>query len=147
MRRGAFAGCGPAADTSSAEGRRNERQRKRHQKSEFALFQTSLPLFQLFYFVKCWRFFQELKSKGLYLSSQKKKNHPVVLCLRPPQNVKLGSFTCSSCTVTAKKCTKKRDARAKLLFASLLPFCRSRCRRRCLSSLLSIPRGSSVKAA
>ena len=76
VRRGAFAGCGPAADTSSAEGRRNERQRKRHQKSEFALFQTSLPLFQLFYFVKCWRFFQELKSKGLYLSSQKKKKTP-----------------------------------------------------------------------
>ena len=46
------------------------------QKSEFALFQTSLPLFQLFYFVKCWRFFQELKSKGLYLSSQKKKKTP-----------------------------------------------------------------------
>jgi len=39
--------------------------------------------------------------------------------------------------VTAKKCTKKRDARAELLFAnlSLLPFRRSRCRRRCLSSL------------
>ena len=40
--------------------RRRQRQRKRHSKSEFALLQTS-----------CWRFFQELNSKGLYLSSQK----------------------------------------------------------------------------
>ena len=44
----------------------------------------------------------------------------------------------------AKKCTKKRDARAKLFFANLnlFLFCRSRCRycrrRRCLSSLLFI---------
>ena len=41
--------------------------------------------------------------------------------------------------LTAKKCTKKRDTRAKLFFAnlSLLLFCRSCCcpRRRCLSSL------------
>ena len=43
--------------------RRRQRQRKRHSKSEFALLQTS-----------CWRFFQELNSKGLYLSSQKRKS-------------------------------------------------------------------------
>ena len=28
---------------------------------------------QLFYFVKCWRLFQEANSIGLYLSSQKEK--------------------------------------------------------------------------
>ena len=39
-------------------------------------------------------------------------NGPNVLCSRPPQNVKLGSYT-----VTAKNCEKKnRYARAKLLF-------------------------------
>ena len=40
----------------------------------------------------------------------------------------------------AKKCTKKRDARAKFLFCYYKPiaFCRSRCRRRrrCLSFLI-----------
>ena len=39
----------------------------------------------------------------------------VIACLRPSQNVKLGIFT-GSVQLTAKKCTKKRDARAKLLF-------------------------------
>ena len=43
--------------------------------------------------------------------------------------------------VTAKKCTKQRDTRAKLLFCPLNPllFCRSCCRRRrcCLTSLVS----------
>ena len=42
--------------------------------------------------------------------------------------------------VQAKKCTKKRDARAKLFFCQSKPiaFCRSRypCRRRCLSFLI-----------
>ena len=36
--------------------------------------------------------------------------------LRPSQNVKLGMFTGYVVQLTAKKCTKKRDARAKLLF-------------------------------
>ena len=61
-------------------------------------------------------FFRSWNRKDCILVHKRKKKHPVVLCLHPPQNVKLGSFTCSSCTVTAKKCTKKRDARAKLLF-------------------------------
>ena len=39
----------------------------------------------------------------------------VIACLRPSQNMKLGIFT-SSRAVRAKKCTKKCDARAKLLF-------------------------------
>ena len=37
-----------------------------------------------------------------------KKKRVVVVCLSPQQNVKLAT--------TARKCTKKRDARAKLLF-------------------------------
>ena len=49
--------------------------------------------------------------------------------------MKLGSFTSSgcSCSVTSKKCRKKRDARSKLLFCqskAIYFFCRSRCRRR-----------------
>ena len=52
----------------------------------------------------------------------------VVLCSRPRQNVKLGILiSCRSRAATAKKCTKKRDARAKLLFCqskaiAFLPF-------------------------
>ena len=38
------------------------------------------------------------------------------MCSRPPQNVKLGIAE------NAKKCTKKRDARAKLLFCQSEPF-------------------------
>ena len=39
----------------------------------------------------------------------------VVVCLRPPQNVKLGIITPYSCS-DGKEMYKKRDARAKLLF-------------------------------
>ena len=42
---------------------------------------------------------------------EEKKKKVVVLGSRPPQNVK---FSRRSYAVTAKKCTKKRDARAKL---------------------------------
>ena len=49
--------------------------------------------------------------------------------------------SCRRRATTARKCTKKREARAKLLFCQFKPiaFCRSRCcrHRRCLSSLLS----------
>ena len=68
------------------------------------------------------------------ITAQAKKKRIVVLCSRPRQHV---LSLCSSAT-TAKKCTKKPDARAKLLFTNrnLMGFCRSRCRLRCLSSLL-----------
>ena len=67
------------------------------------------------------------------ITAQAKKKRFVVLCSRPRQHV---LSRCSSAT-TAKKCTKKLDARAKLLFANLnfMGFCRSRCCYRCLSSL------------
>ena len=48
---------------------------KQPAKSELALFQTSSLLFQLFLLIKCWRFFQDLNSKGLYLNSQKEKDN------------------------------------------------------------------------
>ena len=64
------------------------------------------------------------------IKAQEKKKRIVVLCSRPRQHV---LSRCSSAT-TAKKCTKKPDAGAKL-FANLnlMGFCCSRCR--CLSSL------------
>ena len=61
--------------------------KKRHLKSEFALlcFPSRLILQRLANFL-------ELNSKGLYQSSEKKKRR-VVLCFRPRQNVKSGTFT------------------------------------------------------
>ena len=56
--------------------------------------------------------FLELNSKTLYQSSGKEQGSR--LRPRPGQNVKLGTFTGSSRVATAKKCTKKRDARAKI---------------------------------
>ena len=55
----------------------------------------------------------ELNSKTLHQSSGKEQESR---CLRsrPGQNVKLGTFTGCSRVATAKKCTKKRDARAKI---------------------------------
>ena len=59
--------------------------------------------------------FLELNSKTLYQSSGKEQESR---CLRssPGQNLKLATFTGCSRVATAKKCTKKRDALAKLLF-------------------------------
>ena len=58
--------------------------------------------------------FLELNSKTLYQSSGKEQESR---CLRsrPGQNVNLGTFTGCSRVATAKKCTKKRDARAKMV--------------------------------
>ena len=45
--------------------------RKRHLKSEFALFQTSLILFNFIQFVKCWRNYPGVNPKGPYVSLKK----------------------------------------------------------------------------
>ena len=47
---------------------------------------------------------------------QEKKKEVVSFCSRPPQNLKSGTFPLKSRAVTTKTCTKKRDARAELLF-------------------------------
>ena len=71
---------------------------------------------------------------------QKEKKKVVALCSRPGTKREIRYFhQCCSRAVTAKKCTKKRDERAKLCSANLnlLLLCRSRwsrCRR-CLSFL------------
>ena len=54
-----------------------------------------------------------IDSKGLYQRSGKEKESCCLVFPSSSKNVKLGIFTCSRAT-TAKKCTKKRDARAKL---------------------------------
>ena len=86
-----------------------QRLRKLHLKSEFAS-NLNRRLFHLIQFVKFWSCV--LKH---CIKVQEKKNKAVALCSRPPQNVKLLIFTSKSCR-DGKKCTKKRDGLAKLLF-------------------------------
>ena len=47
--------------------------RKRQLKSVFALLHTLSRVFHHVQFVKCWRIFVELNSKGLYQSSEREK--------------------------------------------------------------------------
>ena len=68
---------------------RRRRLRKRHLKSEFALPQTLSCLFQLVWYVICRRMFLELA----LLKFGHKRKKVVVLCSRPRQNVKLGTYT------------------------------------------------------
>ena len=52
---------------------RRGRLRKRQLKCVFALLKTLSRLFHFVLFIRCWRIFLELNSKGLYLSSGKEK--------------------------------------------------------------------------
>ena len=62
----------PLSTTQELKQTRQRRQRKRHPKSEFALFQPwSLTLFYLVHLAKCWLISLCLNSKGPYLSSVK----------------------------------------------------------------------------
>ena len=99
---------------------RRRRLRKRLLKSEVALLQTLLRLFHRVKFVKCWHFFLELNSKRMYRSTGKERESRCLVFT-------FSTFPRRSRAVTAKKCTKKRDARAKLLFCqsksiAFLPF-------------------------
>ena len=90
---------------------RRRRLRKRQLKDEFRPLQTLSRLFRLVQFVKCWQIFLELNFKRLYRSSEKEKESRCLV------------FTSISTKrgTTAKKCTKKRYARAKLLFCQSKP--------------------------
>ena len=74
---------------SYREHKQRRRRRKSLLKSEFTLFQGSLLLFHPIQFVKCWRSFLELNSKGLYLRLRKELKKIVFSCsrrcLQPPQ--------------------------------------------------------------
>ena len=103
---------------------RREGQRKRYLGLEFALFQTSSLQFYLVQYVKYGRIFLELILND-FIQDQKQRKGKSLSCVHV--------LSRRSRARTAKKCTKKRDAPAKLLFClnlNLLLFCRSRCRRR-----------------
>ena len=115
--------------TSELKQQRRRRLRKGHLKSGFALLQTVSRLFHLVQFVNCWQTILELNSKRLYQGSRKIKSFVLVHVLHKTRSLALSKLAIShrSRAVKAKKCTKKRDARAKLLFANLnllgfLPF-------------------------
>ena len=73
------------------------------------------------------------------VSKFRKRKRKLLSCVPVLDKTWIRHFHTSSLATTAKKCTKKRDARASYYFANLnlLLFCRSRCRRRhrCLTSL------------
>ena len=72
-----------------------------------------------------------------FIQVQKEEGKFVVVCPRPPIERQIRRFHVVV-QWTSKKCTKKRDARAELLFWSLnllLSWNCRRCRRSCLSSL------------
>ena len=96
---------------------------KRHLKSEVALLQTLSPLFHLVHFVKCWQFFLELNSKRLYLSSVKVRGSRChVFTSSEKREIRQFHIVVAHwLELTAKKCTKKRDSRAKLLFCQSKP--------------------------
>ena len=83
------------------------RLQKRHLKSEFALPQTLSRLFHLVQFIKCWQFSLELDSERLYRSSGKEKE---CRCLVFTSSIK------REMQWRLRNNTKKRDARAELLF-------------------------------
>ena len=83
---------------------------------KLTLLRNSSILFNFIQFVKCWRNFLGLNPKGSYLSLEKEKGS-FVSCSSTPESgrVKLEVSRRSRAT-TAKKCAKKRNARAKFLF-------------------------------
>ena len=93
--------------------RRRQRQKCRL-KSDFSIYETLAQLSQLGHYVLCRRTLLELNSEEKYPGLQRVKEircRMFTLLI----NVKLGNSRRSR-AVTAKKCTKKRDALAKLLF-------------------------------
>ena len=96
--------------------RRRRRLRKPHLQSEVALLQTYSISFNLSNVGS----FLELNSKILYRSSGKEKeSRCLVFMFSTKREIK--AFSHRSRAVTARKCTKKRDARAKMLFCQSKP--------------------------
>ena len=98
-------------------------------KSEFGLLQTLQRLLHLVQFVKYWSIFLWLNSKWLYRSSGKEEKSRC-LVFNSSTKRKMRHFHVVVVHWRQRNfCTKKRDARAKLLFACLILslFCRCRC--------------------
>ena len=85
-------------------------------KMNFASFHIESLLFGRAQFLKCRRFLLELNSQGIYLGSKREKK---ILRRIFTSSIKcrLASFTSYSCS-GRQRSTKKRDARARLLFRS-----------------------------
>ena len=90
-------------------------------KSGFELLQTLSRLFHLVRFVKCWQFFPGDKFQKTVWKFRNWRKKVVFLRSHPPKNVKFGWVSRRRSAVTTKKCAKKRDARAKLLFCYCIP--------------------------
>ena len=89
---------------------------KRHLKSEFEPLQTSETLSRIFHlvqFVKCWQFFLELKRLPSKLRNRKSSS-----CVHVLHETWNKAFSRHTRAVTAKKCSKKREARAELFCQS-----------------------------
>ena len=128
--------------TASLRHKRELMQRRRRQlperrlKSEVELLQTLSRLFHLVQFVKCWQFVLELNSKRLYQSSGKEKESR---CIEFVSSTKREIRHFHVVVVQWRRRNVQKSAMhvQNCYFANLnlLPFCRSRCRRRWLSSL------------
>ena len=98
--------------------------RKRHLKSEFDCFKRPSILFKFIWFVKCWRNYLGLNSKGPHLSLGKKKKKTLFFvlftqCIKRAREVR--KFHVSVLQGRLRNAQKKRDARAKLLFCHSKP--------------------------
>ena len=115
------------------EQRRRGRLQKRYLKSNVVLLQNLSRLFHFVQFFKCWHFFWSWILKGWKRSLGKKKRKLLSFFHVIQKRWNLTLSRCSR-AVTAKKCTKKCDSGAKLLFCQSKPialiFCRFRWRRR-----------------
>ena len=92
-----------------------QRQRELRFKNEFAFFQSLSQLFLPTYFVKCRRTLLELNFKGPYSSSEREIKFRRCLFTSSIKR-EIRHFHVVVVQKRAKKCTNKRDARAKLLF-------------------------------
>ena len=116
--------------------RRRRRLRERRLKSEAELLQTLSRFFQLVQFVKCWQIFLELNSKRLYQSSGKEKESRCLVFTSSTKR-EIRHFHVVVVQWRRRNVQKSVMHVQNCYFANvdLLPFFRSRCRRRWLSSL------------
>ena len=110
-------------------------------KKWFGLLQTSSLLLQLYKFVmQMLAIFTGVEfERTVSKFTKRKKKENRCLVFTSPLKLEIRKFHVVVARWRQRNVRKRRDARAKLLFclSNLLLFCRSRCRHRCISSLLS----------
>ena len=93
-------------------------------KKWFGLLQTSSLLLQLYKFVKCWRFLQELYSKGLYLSSlNEKKKENRCLVFTSPLKLEIRKFHVVVARCDGKEMYEKGVMRVQSCCFAYLTYC------------------------